>query len=94
MPKAPMNSFLLLRREACTAAEENARRLQVAEPLTRRELLEPGGTGTMKTEATKSEVFWMKHPTTGNWIPETHFSDVDVADLREKFISKNPNKKH
>lgn len=40
--------------------------------------------------AVEKEVFWMKDPKTGNWIPETHFDDVDAADLRAKFLSKKP----
>jgi hypothetical protein len=34
------------------------------------------------------KIFWMKDPKTGNWIPENHFGEVDVADLRNKFVSK------
>ncbi|KAI3968902.1 hypothetical protein MKW92_034604 [Papaver armeniacum] len=35
-----------------------------------------------------NEVFWMKDPKTGNWIPENHFNEVDVADLRNKLLTK------
>ncbi|KAK8670318.1 hypothetical protein V6N13_105074 [Hibiscus sabdariffa] len=34
-------------------------------------------------------VFWMRDPKTGNWIPENHFDDIDVAELREKLLPKN-----
>jgi len=34
------------------------------------------------------KIFWMRDPKTGNWIPENHFGEVDVADLRNKFLSK------
>ncbi|CAO2840336.1 unnamed protein product [Amaranthus hypochondriacus] len=55
--------------------------------------------GVMKKKATettiekkkKEEEFWMKDPETGNWIPETHFGEVDIVELRRKFISKNGN---
>lgn len=33
-------------------------------------------------------VFWMRHPKTGNWIPENHFEEVDAADLRNKMLPK------
>ncbi|CAA6664583.1 unnamed protein product [Spirodela intermedia] len=36
----------------------------------------------------KREVFWMRDPNTGNWIPENRFGDVDAADLREILLSK------
>ncbi|GLJ10838.1 hypothetical protein SUGI_0136260 [Cryptomeria japonica] len=31
--------------------------------------------------------FWMRDPATGNWIPQDHFHDIDVAELREKLLS-------
>lgn len=30
----------------------------------------------------ENKVFWMRDPKTGFWIPENHFDDLDVADLR------------
>lgn len=44
-------------------------------------LVESGG-GVAK------DVFWMKDPKTGNWLPETHFNQEDVVELREKLLSK------
>lgn len=41
-----------------------------------------------KDKETGKNVFWMKDPKTGNWMPENHFNDVDVAELREKLLSK------
>lgn len=38
--------------------------------------------------AEPKETFWMRDPKTGNWIPENHFGDTDVAELREKLLSK------
>lgn len=40
-----------------------------------------------------NQVFWMRDPKTGNWIPESHFKEIDVAELREKLLP-NPNNKH
>lgn len=40
------------------------------------------------TAVEQKETFWMKDPKSGNWIPESHFGDIDVAELREKFLSK------
>lgn len=44
-------------------------------------LVESGG-GVAK------DVFWMKDPKTGNWLPETHFNQEDAVELREKLLSK------
>jgi len=35
----------------------------------------------------KNKSFWMRDPATGNWIPEDHFGDTDVAELRAKLLS-------
>lgn len=35
----------------------------------------------------KREVFWMRDPKTGNWLPETHFDEIDAVDLRSKIFS-------
>lgn len=40
------------------------------------------------SSAEKNRVFWMRDPKTGNWIPETHFDQVDAAELREKLLPK------
>ncbi|OMO65994.1 Late embryogenesis abundant protein, LEA-5 [Corchorus olitorius] len=47
-------------------------------------------TDHMKGEVSvgEKETFWMRDPKTGNWIPENHFGDIDVAELREKLLSK------
>ncbi|MED6159836.1 hypothetical protein PIB30_117742 [Stylosanthes scabra] len=40
----------------------------------------------------KDEIFWMRDPKSGNWIPENHFGEqVDAADLRAKFLSQQQN---
>ncbi|GKD27549.1 senescence-associated gene 21 like protein [Tanacetum coccineum] len=40
----------------------------------------------------KKEVFWMRHPKTGYYMPETHFDGVDVADTNgaNKILSDKP----
>ncbi|XP_051135020.1 uncharacterized protein LOC127254149 [Andrographis paniculata] len=44
-----------------------------------------------ESAAIGKQVFWMKDPKSGNWIPESQFGhqELDVADLRAKFLSKN-----
>jgi hypothetical protein len=37
-------------------------------------------------EAPKKDIFWMREPKTGNWMPENHFQDVDPADLRARLL--------
>ena len=39
----------------------------------------------------KKEEFWMKDPITGNWIPESQFNQIDVADLREQLLPRKNN---
>ncbi|CAI9114502.1 OLC1v1015240C1 [Oldenlandia corymbosa var. corymbosa] len=39
--------------------------------------------------AAGKDVFWMKDPKTGNWLPESHFDQVDVVELRQKLLSSN-----
>lgn len=47
-----------------------------------------GESGKKEAKETATNVFWMKDPKTGNWMPENHFDEVDVAELREKLLSK------
>nr|ABK23711.1 unknown [Picea sitchensis] len=35
----------------------------------------------------KKKVFWMRDPATGDWIPEDHFGEIDIAELRAKLLS-------
>ncbi|KAL2243154.1 UNVERIFIED_CONTAM: hypothetical protein Sindi_0433400 [Sesamum indicum] len=49
------------------------------------------GDSGKETKEMGKEVFWMRDPKTGNWLPETHFGEVDVVELREKLLSKKPN---
>lgn len=36
---------------------------------------------------TKRTAFWMRDPTTGDWIPEDHFGETDIAEQRQKLLS-------
>nr|WIW57639.1 late embryogenesis abundant protein LEA69 [Pinus tabuliformis] len=40
----------------------------------------------------ENKCFWMKDPATGNWIPEDHFGDIDVAELRAKVLPSGKQK--
>ncbi|XP_018809885.2 uncharacterized protein LOC118343657 [Juglans regia] len=87
MAKAPVKiSTLLLMssRRSYSVAVENAR---VHEPVvtTMRKAAESGS--AVAAEQTK-EIFWMRDPKSGNWIPESHFDDIDVAELREKLLPR------
>lgn len=41
----------------------------------------------------QKQTFWMKDPKSGNWIPESHFQEIDVVELREKLLPKPKPKK-
>ncbi|MCD9640288.1 hypothetical protein HAX54_025491 [Datura stramonium] len=75
MPRFPFSNvlFLNLRREYTVAAERN-----VASGI--RKVAESPSKGVEK------DIFWMRDPKTGNWIPENHFNTIDAAELRDKFL--------
>ncbi|CAA3012452.1 SENESCENCE-ASSOCIATED GENE 21, mitochondrial-like [Olea europaea subsp. europaea] len=76
MAKFSLNSLLLLRRESTVAAEITKTQTTTSSVI--KEV----------ADSVRKDVFWMKDPKTGNWIPETHFEQIDVAELREKLLSK------
>ncbi|CAA3008673.1 protein SENESCENCE-ASSOCIATED GENE 21, mitochondrial-like isoform X2 [Olea europaea var. sylvestris] len=76
MAKFFLNSLLLLRR-ASTIAAESTKTQTVTSSVNKK-----------VADSVRKEVFWMRDPKTGNWIPETHFEQIDVAELREKLLSK------
>ncbi|KAL8458787.1 hypothetical protein ACS0TY_035498 [Phlomoides rotata] len=78
MAKA-QNSLFILRRVYAVAAEK----VKVASTAS---IMREVSIGEPKETAKK--VFWMRDPKTGNWKPENHFDDVDVAELREKLLSR------
>lgn len=45
------------------------------------------GSTAVAAEQTK-EISWMRDPKSGNWIPESHFDDIDVAELRERLLPR------
>lgn len=71
------------RRSFSVAVLENIRRVQLVTTATRKAAESNGA------EATEhKENFWMKDPKSGNWIPESHFGEIDVVDLREKLLPR------
>ena len=49
-----------------------------------RKAAKSGGTAVER----QKEIFWLRDPKSGNWIPESHFGEIDVAKLRERFLPK------
>ncbi|CDO97798.1 unnamed protein product [Coffea canephora] len=87
------NGAVLFLRRAYTVAVENVKAQPAASVM--RKVAEPSTSNIdvgkeLVVQGAKREVFWMKDPKTGNWIPENHFNEVDAAELREKFLSKAP----
>ncbi|KAI9119713.1 hypothetical protein K1719_009102 [Acacia pycnantha] len=83
MTKISVNTLLSLIRKRCyTVAAENGR-FRAAETAARK----AAGESTVSGVGGKEKVFWMRDPKTGNWIPENHFGDVDVVELRSKYLS-------
>ncbi|KAL0354426.1 UNVERIFIED_CONTAM: hypothetical protein Sradi_3889500 [Sesamum radiatum] len=79
-----LNTLFSLRRAYVVAAEN----VRVASLVS---IIKKVGDSGKETKEMGKEVFWMRDPKTGNWIPETHFGEVDVVELREKLLSKKPN---
>ncbi|KAI8529739.1 hypothetical protein RHMOL_Rhmol12G0248600 [Rhododendron molle] len=92
MAKVAVNTFLFLRR-TYTVAAENVRVGTAA--VGTKKAADSSRVGPEKEASPRGgkreDVFWMRDPKTGNWIPETHFGEVDVADLREKYLVKKAN---
>ncbi|XP_022715365.1 protein SENESCENCE-ASSOCIATED GENE 21, mitochondrial-like [Durio zibethinus] len=88
MARVPMKSFQLLGRSYAVAAEK-MKVPTVASVMRKRTDLK----AELVSAEEQKETFWMRDPKTGNWIPENHFGDIDVAELREKLLSKKINKK-
>ncbi|PON78289.1 Late embryogenesis abundant protein [Trema orientale] len=91
MARVPINSFLILsRRRSYAAVVENVRAQGAATAVMRKaaaaEPVAPAASSGVVDE--KKETFWMRDPNTGNWIPESHFGEVDVAEQREKLLGK------
>lgn len=68
-------------KRAYSVAAENVKVRSTAPPLIK---------AAAEAADAKEAAFWMRDPNTGNWIPENHFGEVDVVDLRSKLLSKKP----
>ncbi|KAI3414563.1 uncharacterized protein J3R85_016206 [Psidium guajava] len=79
MAKAPVNGILLLSLRLYGARAEKT-------------AAAAGAIRKAADEGKEKKVFWMRDPKSGNWIPESHFDEVAVAELREKFLAKKKGK--
>ncbi|OAY76417.1 hypothetical protein ACMD2_08308 [Ananas comosus] len=50
-----------------------------------------GATTAKRAAAEGKEVFWMRDPKTGYWVPENRFDQVDAAELRARLLPKRSN---
>ncbi|XP_020533991.1 protein SENESCENCE-ASSOCIATED GENE 21, mitochondrial isoform X2 [Jatropha curcas] len=82
MDKLQIKKLLLLSRRSYAVATEN-RSMQSVLSVT-------GKAEDLAEEKVKEKSFWMRDPKTGNWIPESHFGEIDAADLRDKFLNGKP----
>ncbi|KAL6140596.1 hypothetical protein ACLB2K_058895 [Fragaria x ananassa] len=96
MAKVPIYSFLLLSKRWYTVAAESTSTAKVlvqpaVSTMRRMATTETSRStgGAVADEQEKKQVFWMRDPKTGNWIPENHFEDIDAAELREKLLNKH-----
>ncbi|XP_039070778.1 uncharacterized protein LOC120217767 isoform X2 [Hibiscus syriacus] len=85
MAQLSIKNFQLLRRSYAVVAE-NMKKQAAASVM--RKVVDLRAEAVSADDAEK-EMFWMRDPKTGNWIPENHFGDIDVAELREKLLPKN-----
>ncbi|XAR51297.1 hypothetical protein NMG60_11005892 [Bertholletia excelsa] len=81
MAKVPVNAFLLLRRRAYSTLPSETASVQ-------KEARKAMDSGKEASVAEKKEVFWMRDPNTGYWVPENRFREVDPAALRNDFPFK------
>ncbi|XP_020239198.1 protein SENESCENCE-ASSOCIATED GENE 21, mitochondrial-like [Cajanus cajan] len=74
-------SFLL--RKRCYGSVAESIRSHVGSTTVKAKSASENGNGN-----DKKEIFWMRDPKSGNWIPENHFGEVDAAELRDKFLPR------
>ncbi|GMI73012.1 drought-induced 21 [Hibiscus trionum] len=86
MAQLSIKNFQLLSRRSYAVVTENMKKQAVASVMRKAADLRAEVSAADNAE---KETFWMRDPKTGNWIPENHFGDIDVAELREKLLSKN-----
>nr|DAD49188.1 TPA_asm: hypothetical protein HUJ06_019125 [Nelumbo nucifera] len=90
MAKLSLNSFISLSRRlfSVAATTENYGKSSPSVVCVARKISDYGASRTGTPAQSSKEDFWMRDPKTGNWIPESHFGEIDVAELREKLLSK------
>lgn len=83
----PLKRFLLVGNRRWYTIEAESAAVQSAASAVRKPM-DSAAAAAPETEVAEKqkEGFWMKDPKTGNWIPEAHFEDIDVAALREKLL--------
>ncbi|EEF29439.1 protein SENESCENCE-ASSOCIATED GENE 21, mitochondrial [Ricinus communis] len=85
MVKLQISNFLLLSKRSYAVATES---LNVQPLLSVMRKAQELAAEELAEKKVKDETFWMRDPKTGNWIPESHFGEIDAADLRRKFLSR------
>nr|GLL23277.1 protein SENESCENCE-ASSOCIATED GENE 21, mitochondrial-like [Ipomoea trifida] len=60
----------------------------------KRAAVESPAAGEKAAAEKEAAAFWMRDPKSGNWVPETHFDDVDPADLRKQLLPRNCKKEN
>ncbi|THU51969.1 hypothetical protein C4D60_Mb06t36680 [Musa balbisiana] len=88
MSRLPMTTILRLSRRSYAVVAAEASRAPAVDKEVARAAVVAGEHGA----ATREKVFWMRDPKTGNWMPENRFGDLDVAELRARFLSFNHGK--
>ncbi|KAK4269015.1 hypothetical protein QN277_022225 [Acacia crassicarpa] len=83
MAKISVNTLLSLISKRCYTVAAGNGRFSVAETAAGKVARE----STVSGVGGKEKVFWMRDPKTGNWIPENHFGEIDVVELRNKYLS-------
>ncbi|KAK9281903.1 hypothetical protein L1049_004811 [Liquidambar formosana] len=77
----------LCSRRSYAIAADNAR-VQSAATSVMGKAEESGNVRAVDGAAEQKEIFWVRDPKSGNWKPENHIGEIDVAELREKVLPK------
>ncbi|KAJ8484984.1 hypothetical protein OPV22_017469 [Ensete ventricosum] len=88
MSRLAMTTVLLLSRRSYAVVAAEASRA----PAVDEEVARAAAVGGEQGASTREKVFWMRDPKTGNWMPENRFGELDVAELRARFLSFNHRK--
>uniref|UniRef100_A0A9I9DVR1 Uncharacterized protein n=2 Tax=Cucumis melo TaxID=3656 RepID=A0A9I9DVR1_CUCME len=88
MTKVTGNSLYFIRRMSSSIASEQLK-AQTTASMVVRKVKAAVETSCYDNEVVEQKkTFWMKDPKSGNWIPENHFEEIDVVELREKLLAK------